>query len=77
MRPNLKWLEAESPCAAERQENLTATRQSRDRFEDMAIEFIEKCEAEEQASATTKKKRYYLQLLAAIGKLPVAEITPQ
>lgn len=65
------------PVRRRRQEKLTANLQAGDRFEDIAIEFIEKCEAEDQAPATTKKKRYYLHLLAPIGKLPVAEITPQ
>lgn len=65
------------PIRRRRQEKLTATLRAGDRFEDIAIEFIEKCEAEAQAPATTEKKRYYLQLLAPIGKLPIAEITPQ
>lgn len=47
------------------------------RFEDVADEYISKCEAEDYAEATTKKARWFLDLLRpALGKRPIAEIKP-
>ena len=66
------------PVRRRRQDKIAATMRAGDRFEDMAKEFTEKRVAEGLAPATIRKQSYYLQLLQPyIGKLPVAEISPQ
>jgi integrase len=68
----------EDPVQQRREEKLAAQFRNANRFADVAQEFIAKREAEGLAPATIKKSRWFLQLLdAAIGRRPIAEITPQ
>ena len=66
------------PVRRRRQEKLAAQIRAGDRFEDIADEFIAKREAEGLSGSTLAKQRYFSKLLQpAIGKLPIAEISPQ
>jgi integrase len=65
------------PARQKREDKIAEKLRAGDRFEDIADEYIDKCEAEGLAPATLKKLRWFLDLLRpAIGKRPIAEISP-
>lgn len=66
------------PVRRRRMDKLAAQLGSKNKFEEIAEEFIAKREAEGVAEATVKKARWFLALLRpGIGKVPIAQITSQ
>jgi integrase len=73
-----KLLEAGiDPGAAKKQARATEALSAATTFKSVAEEYINKIEREGRTASTTKKARWFLELLAPIGERPVAEISPQ
>lgn len=74
----LEIMRGGDPVQRRRDEKVASKFSAGNLFEDIAEEFIAKREAEDIAPATSKKMRWFLELLRkAIGKRPIAEINPQ
>ncbi|MEN3976140.1 integrase arm-type DNA-binding domain-containing protein [Emcibacter sp. SYSU 3D8] len=73
-----KLLEASvDPGAARKQKQAEQALSIANTFKSVAMEYIDKIEREGRTASTTKKARWFLELLAPIGERPVAEISPQ
>ena len=73
----LEHMRGGDPVQRRRDAKAARTLSAANSFEDVAEEYIKKCEAEDYAEATTKKARWFLDLLRpALGKRPIAEIKP-
>lgn len=68
--------EGGDPVAEKRQKRLQAELAAKTTFELVATEYIQKMEREGRSPATIKKARWFLELLGAIAKRPIASITP-
>ncbi len=64
------------PVEEKRQRRLKAELAAQTTFELVAEEYIQKMEREGRSSATLKKARWFLELLAGIAKRPIASVTP-
>lgn len=65
------------PVRRRREEKIAANLAAGYLFEDIALEYIEKREAEGLAPATIRKAHWFLSLLkGGIGRRPISEITP-
>ena len=64
------------PAEEKRQRRLKAELAAQTTFGLVAEEFIQKMEREGKSPATLKKARWFLELLAAIAKRPIALVTP-
>ena len=73
----LEHMRGGDPVQRRRDAKAARTLSAANRFEDVAEEYIQKCQDEDYAEATTKKARWFLDLLRpALGKRPIAEIKP-
>ncbi|MEG3178510.1 integrase arm-type DNA-binding domain-containing protein [Sphingomonas sp. RB3P16] len=64
------------PVEEKRQSRLKAELAAQTTFGLVAEEYIQKMEREGRSPATTKKARWFLELLAGIAKRPIALVTP-
>lgn len=64
------------PVEEKRQRRLEAELAAKTTFELVAEEYIQKMQREGKSPATVKKARWFLELLAGIGKRPIASVTP-
>jgi len=64
------------PVEEKRQRRLEAELAAKTTLQLVAEEYIQKMEREGKSSATLKKARWFLELLAAIANRPIASVTP-
>ncbi len=64
------------PAEEKRQRRLEVELAAKTTFELVAEEYIQKMQREGKSPATVKKARWFLELLAGIGKRPIASVTP-
>jgi len=64
------------PVEEKRQRRIAAELAAKTTFKLVADEYIQKMEREGRSPATLKKARWFLELLEAIAKRPISEVTP-
>ena len=70
--------EGVDPSAQKQRDKAAARLSAETTFEGVATEYIDKCEREGRAAATTLKSRWILDLMkSTVGRRPIADVTPQ